>query len=114
MARLLAQLRTLADTPDHQTRPLPSECTEDIKWWHRYIRRFNGVELLYQEEPLSLPLEDLLSCGTYVNYGDAQPTAGGGFFADEYWSRQFPPWLSDSNIPIHIKEFWVLVASAAL
>ena len=114
MARLLAQLRALTDMPDHKTRPLPSECIEDIKWWHRYVRRFNGVELLYPEEPLSLPLEELQGFGAFVYCGDAQPAGGGGFFGDEYWSREFPSWLSDTNIPIHIKEFWVLVASAAL
>ena len=39
---------------------------------------------------------------------------GGSYYQDEYWSRPFPVWLKDPSIPIHIKEFYVVLASAWL
>ena len=114
MARLLAHLRELNDTPDHRKQPLPDSCKDDIKWWCCYVRRFNGVELIYPEAPQILSLDELLETDALVYCGDAYPRGGGGFYSTEYWSREFPSWLSDNDIPIHVKEFWVLVASTVL
>ena len=61
-----------------------------------------------------LSLNQLLDTSANVNCGDAQPHGGGAYFGMEYWSREFPDWLSDQNIPIHVKEFWVVLVSAWL
>ena len=114
MGRLLGHLRDIHDNPDNKKIRLPSNCLEDIKWWTRYIRRFNGVELIFPEEPTNLTINELETLGAMVYCGDAQPHGGGAYFANEYWSRSFPTWLSKPDIPIHIKEFWVLIASTAL
>ena len=53
MGRLLAHLRELHPLPDHRRASLPVGCIEDISWWSRYLRRFNGVELLYPDNPLN-------------------------------------------------------------
>ena len=114
MARLLNQLKTMHHQTDTKKTKLSSECHLDILWWDRFLRHFNGVQVIYNDEPILLSLDQLLDSGAVVNCGDAQMWGGGAYYADQYWSRPFPDWLKNANIPIHIKEFWVVVASAWL
>ena len=114
MGRLLAQLRTLHSEPDYKTVPISEGCKQDIQWWARYVRRFNGTEMLYPEEPLNLELYQILQTNSVVYCGDAQPSGGGAYCGQEYWAQTFPVWLQDESIPIHVKEFHVLIASTAL
>ena len=114
MSRLLIQLKSMHKLPDHKKVPLSEDCREDIKWWDRYLRRFNGTELIYPTDPLDLTLDQLLDTSAVVNCGDAQPMGGGSYCGDQYWSRPFPTWLQDPQVPIHLKEFWVILVSAWL
>ena len=115
MGRLLTQLQAMHSLPPNKKKALSQGCKQDISWWNRYLRRFNGVELLYKADPLlGLTLEQLLDTGAQVNCGDAQPAGGGSYYGTEYWSRPFPDWLCQESIPIHIKEFWVVLVSAWL
>ena len=114
MARLLNQLADMHKLPDNKKALLSEECRLDINWWSRYLRRFNGVECMYPDEPMDLSLDQLLDSSSMVNCGDAQPMGGGAYFGSEYWSRPFPLWLQDPNIGIHVKEFWVALVSAWL
>ena len=114
MGRLLCHLRAIHHYPDHKNLPIPDDCREDLSWWSRYLRHFNGVELMYPEMVHDMQLDELIQLGATVVCGDAQPLGGGAYFNDEYWSSPFPPWLADPEIPIHVKEFWVVIASAAL
>ena len=70
--------------------------------------------MLYPTDPIGLSLEQLLDTDKLVNCGDAQMRGGGAYFGSEYWSRPFPWKLQDAAIPIHIKEFWVVLVSAWL
>ena len=112
MGRLLGHLRTIHEMPDNKKTKLPQNCKDDIVWWHRYLRRFNGVELIFPDKPGDMSLEALLESDAIVYCGDAQPNGGGAFCLTEYWSRSFPEDLADH--PIHIKEFWVIIASTVL
>ena len=112
MGRLLTQLQHMHSMPDNKRLKLSQDCKLDIAWWNRYLRRFNGIEILYPTDPIMLSMEQLLQTPALVNCGDAQPQGGGAYFGTEYWSRSFPTWLSGLDIPIHIKEFWVVVVSA--
>lgn len=114
MGRLLQQLRDMHHLPDHKKSPLSPGCKEDIRWWNRYVRKFNGVELVYNDQPMNLSLDQLLDTSALVNVGDAQVWGGGAYFRDEYWSRSFPDWLKDPSVGIHLKEFYVVLASAWL
>ena len=114
MGQLLSQLKVMHSLPDNKKERLPPGCRQDILWWDRYLRRFNGVEMLYQTDPILLSLEQLLDTGACVNCGDAQLKGGGSYYGQEYWSRSFPDWLQGEETPIHLKEFWVVVASAWL
>ena len=114
MSRLLSQLRSLSEAPDHKNVPIDEGCKEDINWWSRYLRHFNGTELIQSYIPLDLPLHDMLDSGAIVVCGDAQPNGGGAYCGEEYWSREFHVWLNEPTIPIHIKEFWVLIVSTGL
>ena len=114
MARLLNQLTSMHPLPDNKKVPLSEDCRHDIGWWARYLRRFNGVECMYPDDPLDLSLNQLLETSALVNCGDAQPMGGGAYFGSEYWSRPFPRWLQDTNNDIHLKEFWVALVSAWL
>ena len=78
------------------------------------MRQFNGTELIYPSDPLDLDLDQLLDTNAIVNCGDAHPMGAGSYCGDEYWSRQFPRWLQDAKIPIHLKEFWTVIVSAWL
>ena len=115
MGRLLTQLQTMHPLSNNKKQILSEGCRQDIFWWHRYLRRFNGVELLYKTDPFhGLTIDQLTDIGSYVNCGDAQPSGGGSYYGSEYWSRSFPAWLCQEDIPIHIKEFWVVLVSAWL
>lgn len=114
MSRLLAQLRSMHKLTDNKKMRLSEECKQDLKWWNRYLRQFNGTELLYPADPMDLSLDQLLETDAVVNCGDAHPFGGGSYYGEEYWSRQFPKWLQDPKIPIHLKEFWVILVSAWL
>ena len=114
IGRLLTQLQEMHSMPDNKRMKLSHGGRQDIIWWDRYLRRFNGVEILYQSDPLQLSLDQLLDTQALINCGDAQMTGGGSYFGMEYWSRPFPSWLQGDMVPIHLKEFWVVIASAWL
>ena len=114
MSQLLSQLKEMSYLPDHKKVKLSPECKQDILWWARYLRRFNGIEMMYPEDPLDLTLEQLLETSALVNCGDAQMMGGGAYFGNEYWSRPFPRWLQDPSVFIHLKEFYVVLVSAWL
>ena len=112
MGRLLTQLQHMHTLPDNKKAKLSAGSREDISWWDRYLRRFNGVEMLYNTDPLLLTLDQLLDTDALVNCGDAQPRGGGSYFGSKYWSRPFPDWLQQDDVPIHLKEFWTVLVSA--
>ena len=72
---------------------------KDFLWWLHFLTVFNGVELL---PSLTVSLHIL---------GDATPMGGGAWnwSACQYFSRRFPHWLCSPDIPIHVKEFLVLI-----
>ena len=43
MGNLLVQLQRMYQLPANKKAKLSPDSKEDIKWWARYIRRFNGV-----------------------------------------------------------------------
>ena len=112
MGRLLTQLKTMHKLPSNKKVPLSDPCRLDLKWWCRFLRRFNGVEMMYRDVPMMLSLEQLEEMGAHVNCGDAQMMGAGSYYGDEYWSRPFPRWLQDPQVFIHLKEFWVVLVSA--
>ena len=112
MGRLLGQLKTMHHLPCNKKTKLSDSCKLDIKWWARFLRRFNGVQMMFSDDPLLMSLDDLAEVGAIVNCGDAQMMGGGSYYDDEYWSRPFPRWLQDPQIFIHLKEFWVVLVSA--
>ena len=114
MGRLLGQLKLTNSVGENKKVKQSSDCMADIQWWDRYLRRFNGVEIMYPADPVMLSLDQLLDTPAVVNCGDAQMMGGGSYYVMEYWSRPFPRWLQDPQIPIHIKEFWVVLSSAWL
>ena len=111
MARLLQLLREMKDQPDNRKVPLSAEARKDLLWWSTYLRTFNGVSFIINEEDTYQSLEQLVSSPFKVCAGDATLWGGGAWYGDEYWSREFPDFLKNSEIPVHIKEFYVLVAS---
>merc|ERR1711954_271639 len=46
--------------------------------------------------------------------GDATPMGGGAWHGHYFWCRNLPAHLQDPGIPIHLKEFWVVIVSARL
>ena len=111
MGRLLQQLRSMYELPDNKKVLLSPDAGMDVEWWHRFLRRFNGVELIYVDEPINLSLDQLLETDAMVVCGDAQVWGGGAYFGEEFWSCPFPTWLRSSDIGIHLKEFYVVLVS---
>ena len=114
MGRLLHQLRTITNIPDNKKVKLLDETKKDILWWSQYLDKFNGINMLVNDDPIPLSFEQLLDSPFDVCAGDATPTGGGAWHGNEYWSEELPKFLQDPNIPIHIKEFWVLIVSSKL
>ena len=111
ISRLLQQLRDMQGTPDNKKVPLTSECKKDVSWWSMYLRTFNGVSAIVNDEDSQQPLDLLMLSSFKVYAGDANLWGGGGWYGEEYWSREFPHFLKSSEIPVHIKEFYVLIVS---
>ena len=103
VSRLLSALKTLANSLPYHKVPLSKEMQLDIRWWHTYIRSFNGVNFIIDPSVIKFSYK-----------GDACLDGGGGFHGQEYWSKPFPLWLQEKETPIHLKEFWVLLISVKL
>ena len=111
MGRLLAQLRTMTNLKDGKKVKLLEETRKDILWWNTYLDRFNGISMIVNEDPIPLSYEQLLDDPHGLCAGDATPTGGGAWHGREYWCGSLPIHLQDPQIPIHVKEFWVLIVS---
>ena len=112
LGRLLDQLRTMSGKPDNKKVKLLDETKKDIIWWDRFVEHYNGVEVIAIEDPIKLSFQQLLDTPHDVCAGDATPVGGGAWHGYEYWCGWLPESLKDPLIPIHIKEFWVLIVSA--
>ena len=114
LGRLLQQLRDMKGIPDTKRVTLSNDSRKDILWWKTYLRSFNGVTAMVNDDDILQSLSELMSSPFNVYAGDATLWGGGGWFKDEYWSREFPVFLKPTEIPVHIKEFWTLIASCWL
>ena len=103
VCRLLSELQRLHHTPQATKVLLSEEVRKDILWWKTFIRKFNGSNFMTLAIPDNIDLE-------YA--GDSSLIGGGAYFNEYYWSRLLPSSLVGS--PIHVLEFWVLLASIAL
>ena len=82
MARLLNQLKSMHPQQDSKKSKLSAECRLNILWWDRFLRCFNGIQAVYNDDPVLLSLDQLLETSAVVNCGDAQLWGGGAYFAD--------------------------------
>ena len=112
MGRLLSQLRELSCTKDHVKVKLEDQSRKDLLWWSRFLRTYNGVTMIINEEAIPLSLEQLLDTPDRVCAGDATPTGIGAWHSQEYWSQKVPGHLLGA--PIHILEFWAVIVSCKL
>ena len=60
MGRLLSQLRDLSGTKDHTKVKLDEQSRKDLLWWSRFLRTYNGVTMIMNEDAIPLSLEQLL------------------------------------------------------
>ena len=103
LSRLLSALKSVPEALGHHKLTISEEMQLDIKWWLAYIRQFNGVDFMID---VGMPR---------LSYkGDACISGGGGYHCQEYWSRLLPADMQSRSVPIHLKEFWVLLVSIKL
>ena len=114
MGRLLNQLRTMSGHAERFKVKLSEESRKDLRWWRRYLDHFNGIQMIVEEDPFPLELEQMLDRPFELCAGDATPTGCGAWHGTQYWCRQFPIELQDPALPIHLKEFWWVIVSARL
>ena len=114
MGRLLQQLRSMANSKDMCKVKLSDESRKDLKWWSRYLDHFNGIQMIIDEDPFLLELDQMLDRPFDLCAGDATPTGAGAWHGRHFWCRKLPVHLQDPQIPIHLKEFWVVIVSARL
>ena len=114
MGRLLAQLREMSGKPDNMKVKLSDDCRKDLLWWRFFIKEYNGITMIEKEDAIKLPLSQLLDQPSTICVGDATLTGGGAWHAHSYWSCQFPHLLRDHKIPVHVKEFLVVIVSTKL
>ena len=112
LGRLLELLRSMTGLQDRKKVKILEETRKDILWWANFLEHYNGVEMITVEDPFKLTYHQLLDTPHEVCAGDATPTGGGAWHGYEYWCGLLPEKLMDPQIPIHIKEFWVLIVSA--
>ena len=91
---------------------LEEQSRKDLLWWSRFLRNYNGVTMIMNEEAIPLSLEQLLDTPDKVCAGDATPSGIGAWHSLEYWSQPAPNHLR--GLPIHILEFWAVVVSCRL
>jgi hypothetical protein len=114
MGRLLQQLRTMANFKDNFKVKLSDESCKDLKWWSRYLDHFNGIQMIIDEDPFLLDLDQMLDRPFDLCAGDATPMGAGAWHGSHFWCRDFPHHLQDPQVPIHLKEFCVVIISARL
>ena len=114
LGRMLEQLRTMAGMQDNKKVKLLEETRKDILWWSNFLEHYNGVEMITVEDPIKLSYQQLLDTPHNICAGDATPVGGGAWHGYEYWCGTLPDHLQDPKVPIHIKEFWVMIVSAKL
>ena len=114
MGRLLTQLRDMSGKSENIKVKLSDDCKKDLLWWRCFLTEYNGITMIEKDDAIKLPLPQLLDTPFEVCAGDATLTAGGAWHGQCYWSRKFPLNLQDSNIPVHIKEFLVVIVSTKI
>ena len=114
MCRLLTQLRDMSSLTDNVKVKLTEDCRKDILWWRTFIKEFNGVTMIENDEAIRLSLPQLMDTPAAICVGDATLTGGGAWHGTYYWSRRLPFLLRDHTIPVHVKEFLVVIVSTKL
>ena len=99
VGRIIAEIRKLEKQSDKTI--LSVEIRKDFLWWHTFLEKFSGVEII---PPPSANISI---------YGDACVQGGGAWnpCATEYFSTRFPYDLCSPSTPIHVKEFLILIQS---
>ena len=114
MGRLLAQLREMSSKSDTIRVKLTPDCMKDLLWWKCFLKEYNGVTMIENDEAVKLSLPQLLDNPFAICVGDATLTAGGAWHGQNYWSRPLPVNLQDHKIPVHVKEFLVVIVSTKI
>ena len=78
IARLLQQLKDIHGLPDNKRVAMSAECRKDMLWWSTYLRTFNGVSAIVNDEDSQQPLDLLMTSSSKVYAGDANPWGGVG------------------------------------
>ena len=112
MGRLLQLLRSMTRISDSTKVALSAESRKDLVWWGKYLDHFNGIQMIVEEDPFLLELDQMLDRPYDVCAGDATPIGCGAWHGKQYWCRPLPRDLQDTEIPIHLKEFWTMIVSA--
>ena len=79
MGRLLAQLREMSDKPANRKVKLSEDCRKDLIWWNLFLKEYNGITMIENEDPIKLSLDQLLDQPFTVCGGDATPVGGGAW-----------------------------------
>ena len=111
MGRLLNQLRDMSGKSENIKMKLSEDCKKDLLWWNCFLKEYNGATMIENDEAVELSLPQLLDTPFAICAGDATLTGGGAWHGRNYWSRQFPHRLCDPKIPVHVKEFLVVIVS---
>ena len=114
MGRLLSQLRDMSGKSENIKVKLYDDCKKDLLWWRYFLNEYNGITMIERDDAIRLPLLQLLDNPFEVCAGDATLTAGGAWHGRSYWSRKLPLSLQDSHIPVHVKEFLVVIVSTKI
>ena len=100
--RIIAEQKALKSQKQKKT--LSYDLKKDLLWWKLFLDVFNGVELI---------IPQTVFCNVL---GDATLAGGGAWneMSNQYWSRKFPFTMQSPDIPIHLKEFYILIISVKI
>ena len=71
MGRLLAQLRDMSRNPDSKKVKLSAECRNDLLWWRNFLKEYNGLTMIENDEVIKLTLPQLLDTPYAICMGNA-------------------------------------------
>ena len=102
VSRIIAEIRKLDRQFEKTT--LSREIRKDFLWWYTFLEEFSGVEII-PAPTVCLAI-----------YGDACVQGGGSWnpAKSEFFSMKFPTYMCSPEVPIHIKEFIVVILSVRL
>lgn len=90
---------------------IPESVRDEVKWWHSFLDRFNGVSVLYEAEWAETPSIELFTDACETGFGGV---CGNRWFAGTWSSEQRAASMVSTARSMPFFELYALVAAAKI